>query len=382
MKKHLLHLSDKFRNPWDNDDKKSPQNRDDFEDLLKKGQEKLTRLFRKRQFNGGSGGGFPDFTNKKTIIVIIASAFVIWLASGFYTIQPDEEGVVTTLGKYSRTSGPGLNYKLPSPIEKVTKISVTRVNKEEIGFRSAGKRITTREQLLQSTVSSESQMLTTDENIVDINFEVQWLISNAKDYLFNVRDLPPENTVKAVAESAMREVIGLTKVTDVLAEERSKIEQEAKKLMQTMLDNYHMGVKVLRVQLLRVDPPQEVVDAYRDVQNAKQDKEREINRAYAYRNDIVPRARGEAEKVTQDAEAYRQRVVAEATGESQRFSSIYEQYKNAKEVTRKRMYLEAMEEVLSNVDKIILDKNASNNLLPYLPLGEINKKAADGGNKQ
>ncbi len=377
-----MHLSDKFRNPWDDGDKNDSQNGDDFEDLLRKGQEKLTRMFRKRQFNGGaSGDGLPGF-NKKIVIIVIASAFAIWLSSGFYTIQPDEEGVVTTLGKYSRTSVPGLNYKLPEPIESVTKVSVTRVNKEEIGFRSAGKRITTREQLLQSTVSTESQMLTTDENIVDINFEVQWLISSAKDYLFNVRDLPTENTVKEVAESAMREVIGLTKVTDVLAEERSKIEQEAKRLMQGMLDNYHMGVKILRVQLLRVDPPQDVVDAYRDVQNAKQDKQREINKAQAYRNDVVPRTRGEAKKITQDAEGYRQRVVAEAVGDAQRFLSVYEQYKNAKEVTRKRMYLETMEDVLTGVDKIILDKSASSNLLPYLPLGEASKKVTDKEAKQ
>ncbi len=367
-------MSDKFRNPWDNGDKNNSSN-DDLESLLRKGQEKIASILRKRKFNGdnNSDGGLPNFVNKKNIILALICIVFIWLCTGFYTIQPDEEGVVITLGKYSRTSAPGLNYKIPNPIETLTKISVTRVNKEEVGFRSAGKRITTREQLLQSTVATESQMLTTDENIVDINFEVQWLISSSKDYLFNVRDLPTENTVKTVAESAMREIIGLTKVTDVLAEERSKIEQDAKKLMQTMLDNYHMGVRILRVQLLRVDPPQEVVDAYRDVQNAKQDKEREINRAYAYRNDIVPRARGAAEKVLQDAEGYRKSVMAEAAGDAQRFSVIYDQYKNAKEVTRKRMYLEAMEEVLTGVDKVILDKNSSNNLLPLLQLGQNNK---------
>lgn len=381
MKKRLTLLSDKFRNPWDGD--KNGSSNDDFEDFFKKGQEKISDIFGRRQSsgNGGSGNGMPEFINKKFLWLAAVILFAIWMSSGFYTIQPDEEGVVMTLGKYSRTTYPGLNYKIPNPIESVTKISVTRVNKEEVGFRSAGKRITTREQLLQNTVSSESQMLTTDENIVDINCEVQWLISSSKDYLFNVRDLANENTVKTVAESAMREIIGLTKITDVLAEERSKIEQDAKILMQAMLDNYSMGVKVLRVQLLRVDPPQEVVDAYRDVQNAKQDKEREINRAYAYRNDIIPRARGQAESMLQEAEGYRQRVIAEATGDAQRFSSIYEQYKNAKEVTRKRMYLETMEEVLSGVDKVILDKGSANNLLPFLQLGK-NDKPSDAGAKQ
>jgi len=381
MKKRLTLLSDKFRNPWDSD--KNGSSNDDFEDFFKKGQEKISDMFGKKRSSGdgGSGGGMPEFINKKLLWIAVVILFAAWISSGFYTIQPDEEGVVMTLGKYSRTTSPGLNYKLPDPIESVTKISVTRVNKEEVGFRSAGKRITTREQLLQSTVSSESQMLTTDENIVDINCEVQWLISSSKDYLFNVRDLANENTVKTVAESAMREIIGLTKITDVLAEERSKIEQDAKILMQSMLDNYHMGVKVWRVQLLRVDPPQEVVDAYRDVQNAKQDKEREINKAYAYRNDIIPRARGQAESMLQEAEGYRQRVIAEATGDAQRFSSIYEQYKNAKEVTRKRMYLETMEEVLSGVDKVILDKGSANNLLPFLQLGK-NDKPSDAGAKQ
>jgi membrane protease subunit HflK len=378
MKKLGILLSDKFRNPWDKDRDQPSSSKgggpdlDDLIDLAKNFQNKLGEGFR-GGFNNkpdGMGGGF----NKKVIKVIIGGALALWLSTGFHTIQPDEEGVVMTLGRYSRTNDPGLHYKMPGPIESVTKVSVTRVNKEEVGFRSAGKRITTREQLIENTIFSESQMLTTDENIVDINFEVQWQIHSAKDYLFNVRDLTGENTVKTVAESAMREVIGLTKVSDVLAEERSKIETMARASMQTMLDNYHMGVRVMRVQLLRVDPPQEVIDSYRDVQNAKQDKEREINQSYSYRNDIIPRARGEAEKITQEAASYRYKVVAEATGEAKRFSQIYDEYKNAKEVTRKRMYIEALEDVLANVDKILIDKNMSGNLLPYLPLNELKNK--------
>lgn len=385
MKKSFTQFSDKFQSPWDDEPKPSaPQvHKDDLESIINKIKDKFARFTQKRQFNNGPNKNQSnplDFNVKRIAIIVVLGLGALWLSTGFYTIQPDEEGVIITLGKYNRTTGPGLNYKLPDPFETVTKVSVTRVNKEEIGFRSAGKRITTREQLLQSTVSSESQMLTTDENIVDINFEVQWQISSSKDYLFNVRDAMSENTVKTVAESAMRESIGLTKIGDVLAEERSKIETDAKALMQAMLDNYKMGVRILRVQLLRVEPPQEVIDAYRDVQNAKQDKEREINKSYAYRNDIVPRARGEAQKILQEAEGYRQQVIAEANGDAQRFISIYNQYKNAKEVTRKRMYLETMQSVLADVDKVILDKNASNNLLPYLPLSS-NRKAIEEGAK-
>ncbi len=374
-------MSNKFKNPWGDNNNDDNNN---IEELFKKSQEKLNNLFRQRAFGGG-GGYQNNMLPIKTIAYFVIAVFVLlWLASGFYTIQPDEEGVVLRLGSYNRTTTPGLHWKIPSPIETMTKVSVTRVNKEEVGFRSAGKRITSRQQLLESTVSNESQMLTTDENIVDINLEIQWMISDAKDYLFNVRDLSGENTVKSVAESAIREVIGLTKISDVLAEERSQIEQSAKTVMQSMLDNYKMGVRVMRVQLLRVEPPQEVIDAYRDVQNAKQDKEREINRSMAHRNDIVPRARGEAEKIILEAEAYKQKVIAEAKGEASRFAAIYDEYKNAKDVTKKRMYLETMEEIMSGMDKIIVDKNTSQNLLPYLPLDGMksNKQTEQKSNKE
>lgn len=368
MREIRASIINKFKNPWEDDNKtKSNLGKDEIGDLINNFKDRINRLIQKRNLNKFDKQ--PSNINlSKIILIVFAIIITLWFLTGFYIIQPDEEGVVITLGKYNRTSSSGLNYKLPNPFETLTKVSVTRVNKEEIGFRSAGKRITTREQLLQNTVSTESQMLTTDENIVDINFEVQWQISSSKDFLFNVKDSGNENTVKTVAESAMRESIGLTKIGDVLAEERSKIETDAKILMQAMLDNYKIGVKILRVQLLRVEPPQEVIDAYRNVQDAKQDKEQEINKAYAYRNDIVPRARGESEKILLESDGYKQQVIAEATGDAQRFTSIYNQYKNAKEVTRKRMYLETIENILSNVDKIILDKNSSSNLLTYLPL--------------
>jgi len=373
----------KSENPWDKDNHK---NKDELDDIIKKGQQKLVDFLNYKGTKGkgggggnsGGGGGFddlglPNFLNPKALMTIGLVILVMWLSSGFYTVQPDEQAVILRFGDYNRTAPSGLNYKLPYPIEKMTKVSVTRINKEEVGFRSSGKRITSREQLLENTVSEESKMLTTDENIVDINFEVQWIIDDAQKYLFNVRDLYNENTVKNSAESAMRETIGLAGITEVLAQERSKTEQDAKALLQGILDSYDMGVSIVRVQLLRIDPPQQVLDAYRDVQNAKQDKEREINGAFAYRNDVVPRARGEAEQLLQSAEGYKKRVIADAQGEADRFSSIYEQYTKAKDVTRKRMYLETMEEILEGMDKIIMDQGSAKSAVPYLPLNELLK---------
>lgn len=362
-------MSDKnFKNPWDDD------KQDDVEKIFKSSQEKIAKLInKKRSQKDDKGPSDFDFLEYKRYFVIFGLVLLLmWLSTGFYTIQPYEEGLVLTFGKYSRTALPGLNYKLPDPFEVVEIASVTSVNKEEVGFRSSGKKITSRAELLENTVSNESQMLTTDENIIDVNFEVQWKISDIKKYLFNVYDNPDENTIKSVAETAMREVIGLAKISDVLAKEKDKIGQDVRNLMQAILDSYDIGVTVIGVQLRRIDPPQEVIDAYRDVQNAKQDKEREINKAYAYSNDILPRARGEAEQIIQQSEGYKSMVIAEASGASQRFNSVYDQYKTAKGVTRTRMYLETMEKILSGMDKIIVDKNTAN-IVPYLPLNELNK---------
>jgi len=357
-----------FNNPWEDDPK-------DFDRALKKGQETLKKLL------SGGKNGLPqydgdfklplDFNKGTRLIILIGLLF--YLSTGFYTIQPEEQGVVMRLGRYDRTASPGLNYHLPAPIENVMKVNFTNVIKEEVGFRSRGENQMNKQQLLQSSIPAESHMLTADENIVDINFEVQWRKVDAKKYLFNVRDHTSENTIKNVAESAMREVIGVSNVTKVLAEERSEIEQKVRDAMQLILDNYEMGVNIERVQLLRADPPQNVIDAYRDVQNAKQDKEKAINQAYSYRNDIVPRARGEAEQFLQNAEAYKQKVVAEARGDAKRFTSVYDQYKLAKDVTKKRMYIETMEDVMSRVSKIIVDKSAGG-VVPYLALPELKNK--------
>ncbi|MBA8666841.1 FtsH protease activity modulator HflK [Holosporaceae bacterium 'Namur'] len=381
-----------FRNPWDDSSNrnKKPDNNDDLDEIIRKSQEKIVDFLQAKKKPSGSGGNSnfsgSNFSLPSNKIIIIALLVVLlsWLSTGFYTVQPDEEGVVLRLGKYNRTSIPGLNYKFPSPIETIVKVSTTRINREIIGFRSNSPQNYGTSRLFGSKPNDvadqnienrpeESQMLTGDENIVDINFDVQWKVKDAKNFLFNLRDLPNENTVKSCAESAIREVIGIHKISDALAQERFQIEQKAKQLLQEMLNNYKMGVHIERLQLLRVQPPLEVIDSYRDVQSAKADKEKLINEALAYRNSMLPRARGEAEKFLQDAEGYKQQVIASAQGESSRFNSIYNEYQKAKDVTRKRMYLETMEEILSGMDKIIMDGKASGGTVPYLPLNELLK---------
>lgn len=342
--------------------KKPSKKPDDFEEILKKGKEKFDGIF-----SGGDGN--------RPIILAVIFFVILWLASGIYTIESSEQGVVLRFGAFNRIADPGLKYHLPTPIEKVVKVPVTTINRVEVGIRSSAGRNTRTTKILE-----ESLMLTGDENIVDINFEVQWKVRDAKDFLFKVRD--PAATVKSVSESAMREVIGRTKIADALTEGRSSVEQESKKIIQEMLDYYHTGVEVVRLQMTEVQPPAEVIEAFRDVQTARADRERLINEAEAYRNDIIPRARGQAEKKLQEAEAYKQQVVAEAQGNASRFVSVYDKYKDAKQVTKERMYLEAMEEILKGMDKILIDKRAGDGAVPYLPLNELRKNREQKGDAQ
>lgn len=338
----------------------------DFDEFIRKSQESL------RRFTGGSG----DSENGRGFALIAAIVFVLWLSSGIYFVKADEEGVVTRFGEYTRTTTPGVNYHLPYPIETVYLPRVTAVNHEEIGFRSGGSR--SRANAAGDTASEESLMLTGDENILDIDFEVQWKISNAPDFLFNVRN--PEETVKAVAESAMREVIGKSRIANVLAEGKLQVAQDTRRLMQDVLNTYKAGIEVLAVNLLKADPPAEVLDAQRDVQTALADAETARNQAEAYRNDIVPKARGEAQKMVLDAEAYKQEVIARAKGEASRFSAVFEEFKLAKDVTRKRIYLETMEDILQGMNKIVIDGKSGNGVVPYLPLPELrNKQSGEAG---
>jgi modulator of FtsH protease HflK len=281
---------------------------------------------------------------------------------------------VLRFGAYNRTTQPGLNYHLPDPIETVLTPSVTRVNRTEIGYRSA--ETETGREAPARQVPEEALMLTGDENIVDINFTVFWVIKDAKAYLFDIRD--PKLTVKSAAESAMREVIGETPIAQALAEGRAKIEADTRTLLQTILDSYGAGIEVTQLQLQRVDPPAEVIDAYRDVQAALADRARLRNEAETYRNSIIPAARGDAVQIEQQAEAYRLATVARAQGDAARFLSVYHAFKAAQDVTLERLYLETMEEVLKDSNKVIIDKAAEggNGVLPYLPLPALGTGAA------
>jgi len=313
----------------------------------------------------GAKGGKPLFLG---LIILL----IIWAASGLYRVLPDEQGVVLRFGKFINTTQPGLNYHFPYPIETALTPKVTKVNRMDIGFRSGSD--TGFSSAGIADVPEESLMLTGDENIVNIDFSVFWVIKDAGNFLFKIQD--PATTVKAAAETAMREVVAKSKLQSILTEGRSKIENETREIAQSLLDEYESGIQITQVQTQKADPPDQVIDAFRDVQAARADMERAKNEAQAYQNDVIPRARGEAAKILQQAEAYKKQVVAKAEGEASRFLAIYTEYAKAKEVTKKRMYLETMEKVLADIDKVIIDKNAGTGVVPYLALPEIKKKAA------
>jgi membrane protease subunit HflK len=312
---------------------------------------------------GGSIGG-------KGLALIVLVALVIWGFSGFFRVEPDEKGVILRFGKFVREVGPGLNYHLPYPIESALTPKALRVNKIDVGMRivdDARRGNTIRD------VPEESLMLTGDENIVDVDFSVFWRIKldGVSNYLFNIQQ--PEGTVKAVAESAMREVIGRSNIQPILTGARQNIETAVQELMQQILDEYHAGIQIMQVQLQKVDPPTQVIDAFRDVQAARADLERAQNEAQSYANRVVPEARGRASQILQAAEAYREQTVAEAKGGSARFLKVLEEYEKAKDVTRQRMYLETMERLFGGTDKIIIDTNSSSGVVPYLPLSELSR---------
>ena len=350
------------------DDKKSQDKQpssnpaDQIDEALRKGQEFLKSLFG----GGNRGNGFAKNKTPKSIFgLFLLGLLFLWMASGIYKVDSDENGLVLYFGKFYSVATPGLNYHLPAPFGKVIKKSVTRVNTDEFGFESGDKKFfgkNTKNSAANS--NAESLMLTGDENIVDIDFQVQWQISDIKDFVFNLEE--PEVAVRKASESAIREIIARTPIADALSDGKRRIEQETKSLLQQILDSYGSGVRVVLVQMRRVDPPAQVIDAFRDVQTAKADKEREINQAQSYRNDIIPRAKGEASKITESAKAYKQEVVSNAEGQASRFNAIYAQYVKSKVVTKKRMYLEQMEKTYRDIDKVIIDKKAG--AIPYLPL--------------
>jgi len=317
----------------------------------------------KKFIPGDKSGG------SKPILLGLILLIVIWAFSGLYRVLPDEQGVVLRFGKFVSTTQPGLNYHIPYPIETVLTPKVTKVNRIDIGFRSASDSGRTSG---VGDVSEESLMLTGDENIVNIDFSVFWVIKDAGKFLFKIQS--PVVTVKAAAETAMREVIAKSRLQSILTEGRSRIEIETQDIIQSLLDEYESGIQITQVQTQKADPPDEVIDAFRDVQAARADMERSKNEAEAYQNDVIPRARGDAAKVLQEAEAYKKKVVAMSEGEASRFLAIYNEYKVAKQVTQERMYLETMEKVLADIDKVIIDRKAGG-VVPYLPLPELTKKS-------
>ena len=330
-----------------------------LDDVIKNFQKTINK------FSGGRSGG------SRPIIIGLLVVLVLYIASGLYRVLPDEQGVVLRFGKYVHTTQPGLHYHFPVPFERVLTPKVTKVNRVDVGFRPASDSGRTSG---VGNVPEESLMLTGDENIVDINYSVFWVIKDAQKFLFNIQS--PIETVKATSETAMREVIAKNEIQTILTEGRSNIEIEVQEITQKILDEYGSGIQITQVQTQQADPPAQVIDAFRDVQAARADRERSKNEAEAYANDVIPRARGEAQKILQAAEAYKKEVVAKAEGEASRFLAIYNEYKNAKSVTQERMYLETMEKVLADIDKVIIDKNSGSGVVPYLPLPELKKSGS------
>ncbi len=358
--------------PWGNspneDKKPSAPNRQketppDIEELFRKSQDKV------RYIMNSGGGDKKNLTSKGGFLICLALV-LLWLLTGFYQVQPQEQGVVLRFGKYAYTTAPGLHYHLPYPIETVYKPNVSRENRLEIGFRSTPQR-SRYAPSNELDVSAENIALTGDENIVEVNFTVTWKVKNAGDFLFNVRN--PEATVRTATESAMRDAIGVTPIMEIIADDRKGVQEKAEKTLQALLDKYKTGITVTSVQLTKADAPAQVIDAFNDVQRAKADKERLSNEAEAYRNDILPRARGQAARLQSEAEAYTSQVIDTAKGDTSRYLAVLEEYLKAKEVVAQRLYLETMEEVYKGVDKVIVDKAVGSGVVPYLPLSEVKK---------
>ncbi len=336
----------------------------DLEDILRRSQERLRRVMP----GGGEGGGLSKL-GAIGVAFLGLLALAGWMLTGFYTVRPNEVGIERLFGKYIATTPPGLNWNWPYPVGRIDKPTIG-VQTVEVGLRST---VDTRRGTPRD-IRKESLMLTGDENIVDVEFSVLWLVDakRPQDFVFNLKS--PDATVKAVAESAMREVIGKRDIQPILTGARLVIERQVQELMQKTLNSYGAGIIVQQVQMMKVDPPTEVIDAFRDVQAARADQERMQNEARTYANKVIPEARGEASKITQRAEAERERMIADARGEAARFISVLDEYKKAPDITRRRLYLESIERIYSGMDKIILDQGKQGNgVVPFLPLNDLMK---------
>lgn len=353
------------RNPWGSGGGGPEQ--PDFDDMLGRMQDNLRGLM-----PGNFGGG-------KIIAGGVLALGLLWLASGFYIVNPGEHAVVQRFGAWDRTTDTeGLKYHLPSPIENVTSLNVNEIRTMNIGFTGPigrGSNIST-----GRDVPEESLMLTSDFNIVDVDFVVQWNISSAEDYIFNIEN--PENTLRKAAQSAIREVVGQTNMFKIITTERGAVAENAKAILQKILNDYKSGINITQVLINSAQVHPDVQAAFQDVQAAKQDAEDVQNRAGAYREDIIPKARGQAKRIEQEASAYQQSVIARAKGDAGRFDAVLEAYQSGKDVTRDRIYIETMEEVLKNAQKIIMDENSGKGVVPYLPLNELNRVAPAAGSSK
>lgn len=334
----------------------------DLDEMLKRARSNFDEVM-----PGGFGGG-----NGMLIVIILAILAGLWAVSGFYVVNPGENAVVQRFGAWERTQAePGLGYHLPSPFETVNVINVEEIRNLNIGFSdvfSRGRSSARRE------IPEESLMLTSDRNIVDLHLIIQWNIKSAEDYLFNI--FAQENTVKKVAESAIREVVGQTDMFPIITTGRAAVAQRTQEIIQSNLDLYESGVNITQVLIDKAEVHPDVQGAFQDVQSAKQDAEEVRNRADAYREDILPKARGKAKQMLQEAEAYKQSTVAKSNGDADRFKSVLKSYQEGKDVTKERMYIETMEQVLRNAEKIIIDQNGEGQggVVPYLPLEQLNAK--------
>ncbi len=353
--------------PWGGGGQGGNQNQPDIEEMIKRGQDRL-----KNAMPGGTG-----IPTAVWLLLFAIGAGVIGFYAFTYKVNPNQQGVVLRFGQLQDKTGPGLHFGCPDPIDEVLLPDVTRNNRIQIGMRSAAGGSSMRAQAARD-VPEESLMLTGDENIVDVDFEVQWKIRDAEKYLFNIQN--PESTVKEVAESAMREVVGQSDIQSILTQAREEVRQKVTDLIQKTLDSYSAGIEIVQVQLQKVDPPGKVIDAFRDVQAARADQVRLQNEANAYANRVVPEARGQAERILQAAKGYREQTVADAVGQAARFEKVYEEYAKAPDVTRRRMFLETMERVYGGTDKIILDnKGGGTGVVPYLPLDQLTRRNKEQG---
>ncbi len=353
------------KDPWSGRDQQPTP--PDLEEVLRSVQERISRLF-----GGGRGGGRWSGSPGRSIGWIIAAVVLVWALTGIYIVQEGNRGVVTRFGRYVETTMPGPHWHIPKPIENVTVVNVEQQRIIEVGTRSASR-------TSQDTALGEALMLTQDENIVDVHLTVQYQIKDAKDYLFRV--FSPDVTLKQVTKSAQRAVIGKSTMDFVLTEGRSEIAEEIKAEVQRMLDDYETGIRVTSVNMMDAQPPEEVQPAFADAIKAREDEQRLKNEAEAYANEVLPKARGAAARLTQEAEAYRQRVIARAQGEAGRFSQLLAEYEKAPEVTRERLYLEALQDIMGRSNLSLIDVKGSNNVF-YLPLDKLrrlNESGSTGG---